>query len=146
MRNEKPDRGFAPSSWKNREATFSKYQRRLVVNQNEYHRILKVEEVVLFYVADKSIFAVTKNGELFQVSENLAQLQALLDPNLFFRANRRYLINGLHVSGYQKLALSKLRIKIKGLYANQPIVLNAESSAQFKNWIRKRVLEEAERG
>jgi len=49
-------------------------------------------DILLAYVKEKLVFLRTKEGD-FQLSMTLAELEELLDPELFLRVHRQYIVN-----------------------------------------------------
>ncbi|WP_276840018.1 LytTR family DNA-binding domain-containing protein [Anaerovibrio lipolyticus] len=49
-------------------------------------------DILLAYVKEKLVFLRTKDGD-FQLSMTLAELEELLDPELFLRVHRQYIVN-----------------------------------------------------
>lgn len=50
------------------------------------------KEILMAYVSDKLVFLRTREGE-FQLSLTLSELTELLDPRLFLRVHRQYIVN-----------------------------------------------------
>jgi two-component system LytT family response regulator len=112
----------------------TEYKKRFVVRYGEHIKTIDTEEVVYFYTEDKATFLCTKDGRRFVVDFNLDMLDSVLDPKLFFRINRQYII-GIH-SIAEMFAYSKSRVLIK---LNPPskheTIVSTERSADFKHWL-----------
>ncbi len=112
----------------------TEYKKRFVVRYGEHIKTIDTEEVVYFYTEDKATFLCTKDGRRFVVDFNLDTLDSVLDPKLFFRINRQYII-GIH-SIAEMFAYSKSRVLIK---LNPPskheTIVSTERSADFKHWL-----------
>jgi two-component system LytT family response regulator len=110
------------------------YKKRFVVRYGEHIKTIDIEEVVYFYTEDKASFLCTKDARRFVVDFNLDTLDSILDPKIFFRINRQYII-GIH-SIAEMFAYSKSRVLIK---LNPPskheTVVSTERSADFKHWL-----------
>ena len=50
------------------------------------------QDILMAYVRDKLVFLRTKEGD-FQLSMTLSELMELLDPDLFLRVHRQYIVN-----------------------------------------------------
>lgn len=112
----------------------TEYKKRFVVRYGEHIKTIDTEEVVYFYTEDKATFLCTKDARRFVVDFNLDTLDSILDPKLFFRINRQYII-GIH-SIAEMFAYSKSRVLIK---LNPPskheTIVSTERSADFKHWL-----------
>ena len=110
------------------------YKKRFVVRYGEHIKTIDIEEVVYFYTEDKATFLCTKDARRFVVDFNLDTLDSMLDPKIFFRINRQYIIS-IH-SIAEMFAYSKSRVLIK---LNPPskheTIVSTERSADFKLWL-----------
>lgn len=112
----------------------TEYKKRFVVRYGEHIKTIDIEEVVYFYTEDKATFLCTKDARRFVVDFNLDTLDSILDPKVFFRINRQYIIS-IH-SIAEMFAYSKSRVLIK---LNPPskheTIVSTERSADFKHWL-----------
>jgi DNA-binding LytR/AlgR family response regulator len=112
----------------------TEYKKRFVVRYGEHIKTIDIEEVVYFYTEDKATFLCTKDARRFVVDFNLDTLDSILDPKVFFRINRQYII-GIH-SIAEMFAYSKSRVLIKlNPPAKHETVVSTERSADFKHWL-----------
>jgi two-component system, LytTR family, response regulator LytT len=110
------------------------YKKRFVVKYGEHIKTINIEEVVYFYTEDKINFLCTKDGRRFVVDFNLDALDSMLDPKIFFRINRQYII-AIHAIG-DMLSYSKSRVLIKlNPPAKHETIVSTERSADFKHWL-----------
>ena len=112
----------------------SDYKKRFVVRYGEHIKTIDIEEVVYFYTEDKATFLCTKDARRFVVDFNLDTLDSILDPKIFFRINRQYIIS-IH-SIAEMFAYSKSRVLIKLSPASKhETIVSTERSADFKHWL-----------
>ena len=112
----------------------TEYKKRFVVRYGEHIKTIDIEEVVYFYTEDKATFLCTKDARRFVVDFNLDTLDSILDPKVFFRINRQYIIS-IH-SIAEMFAYSKSRVLIKlNPPAKHETVVSTERSADFKLWL-----------
>ncbi len=87
---------------------------------------------------EKAVFGVTQQRQTYTMDQSLDRLQDLLDPEQFFRINRKMIIRYAAIKGM--VAYSRSRIKIE-LVPPPPRgidpVVSVERSARFKEWIDK---------
>jgi two-component system, LytTR family, response regulator LytT len=115
-------------------ATGTDYKKRFVVRYGEHIKTIDIEEVVYFYTEDKATFLCTKDARRFVVDFNLDTLDSILDPKIFFRINRQYIIS-IH-SIAEMFAYSKSRVLIKlNPAAKHETIVSTERSADFKLWL-----------
>jgi len=105
-----------------------------VVGYGEHIKTIDIEEVVYFYTEDKATFLCTKDARRFVVDFNLDTLDSILDPKIFFRINRQFIIS-IH-SIAEMFAYSKSRVLIKlNPPAKHETIVSTERSADFKHWL-----------
>ena len=111
-------------------------KRVLVKNGNEYIP-LRVEDISLFYTENKIVFAIDRNGKKFQADKNLSDLEAELDPSVFFRANRQYLVNINFVKGFKAYERVKILLDLSIVMNGHQIIISQETAPQFRKWINE---------
>jgi DNA-binding LytR/AlgR family response regulator len=110
------------------------YIKRLVVRYGENIKAIEVKDAAYFYSEDKIVFMTLKDGKTYPVDFTLDHLEARLDPELFFRINRKFVISYHAIE--KMISYSKSRIKIT---LNPPSTLESisstERSGEFKEWL-----------
>jgi len=110
------------------------YMKRLVVRYGEVIKAIEVKDVAYFYSDEKIVFMSLKEGKTYPVDFTLDHLEQRLDPELFFRINRKFVIS-YHAIG-KMISYSKSRVKIT---LDPPCELEAisstERSGDFKEWL-----------
>ncbi len=110
------------------------YKKRFVVRYGEHIKTINVEEVVYFYTEDKATFLCTKDARRFVVDFNMDTLDSILDPKVFFRINRQYIISIHSIAEMFAYSKSRVLIKLNPPAKNETIV-STERSADFKHWL-----------
>ena len=110
------------------------YLKRMVVRYGEVIKAIEIKDVAYFYSDEKIVFMSLKAGKTYPVDFTLDHLESRLDPELFFRINRKFLINYHAIE--KMISYSKSRIKIT---LDPPCELEAisstERSGEFKEWL-----------
>ncbi len=110
------------------------FRERFLVRLGATIRVVEVADIAYAYTEQKSVFVMTRVGRRFPLDITLEQLEKLLDPTVFFRLNRQFI---LHIQAIKEMHMhSKARIKvIAEPAAPSEIIVSTERSAQFKNWL-----------
>jgi two-component system LytT family response regulator len=117
-----------------------KKSRILVKQGTEYHAV-KVEDIGYFYTEGRLIFVVNKdNRKLLAEKTNLSDLSEELDPNLFYRANRKYIINANFIKRFMPIDRNKLSVELT-LPLSEEIIISQENAPEFKKWIKEETAE-----
>jgi two-component system LytT family response regulator len=112
----------------------SKYKKRFAVKYGEHLKTISIEEAAYFYTEDKINFLTTKEGRRYTIDFNLDSLESMLDPHIFFRINRQYII-GIH-SIAEMFSYSKSRVLVKlNPPAKHETIVSTERSGDFKLWL-----------
>jgi DNA-binding LytR/AlgR family response regulator len=116
--------------------TFRKKPRsRLIVRKGIENIALKTENIALAYTEEKLVFVIDKEGKKFRVDKNLGELELELDPAVFFRANRQYIIHIGFIKSYKALDKVKLQIDLMMPELNHHIIISQETASGFRKWI-----------
>jgi DNA-binding LytR/AlgR family response regulator len=112
-----------------------KKKSRIVVKRGLEFQTVRVDDVVYFFTEHKLVFLVDKDNRKYLAEKNnLSELEEELDANLFYRANRKYIINANFVKRFKTLDRSKLSVELL-LPINEEIIVSQENSSSFKKWI-----------
>jgi two-component system LytT family response regulator len=115
--------------------THDKKKSRILVKRGIEFQAVKIEEIVYFFTEHKLVFLVDKeNRKYLAEKSNLSELEEELDKNLFYRANRKYIINANYVKRFKPLDRSKLSVELH-LPLGEEIIISQENSSSFKKWI-----------
>ncbi len=112
------------------------YKKRFMVYAGQKVKSIKTEEVAYFYVMEKNVFLCTKNNENYDVDFSLDKLEAVLEPSVFFRINRRYIVNIECIKNMYPLSNSRIKIELNPLPDEETIV-SLHRSRNFKNWLNQ---------
>ncbi|WP_338876445.1 LytTR family DNA-binding domain-containing protein [Spirosoma sp. SC4-14] len=93
------------------------------------------QEQVAYFLRDEIIYLITTTGQkLITDYKTLDELEELVDPTHFFRANRQCLINLDAVSGYRPHYTSKLQVLLKSPNDSLELMVSKDKAAMFRQW------------
>lgn len=98
-------------------------------------KLIPVQTVDLacFYIDAGTVKALTYEGKTFIFSYTLDELEKLLNPEDFFRANRQYIISRKSIKDIDIWFSSKLSVNLKVVVSDKILVSKARI-AEFKKW------------
>jgi DNA-binding LytR/AlgR family response regulator len=109
------------------------YKSRFMVKVGDKIKSIPVEEIMVFY-SQKASFILTADKRTFCIDYALDQLEPMLDPEIYFRINRKYIVSINACTNILAWSNSRLRLKIEG--ADDPdIIVSRERVQEFKNWL-----------
>lgn len=112
-----------------------KYKERLPVHEGKAVVLVNTDDILYFQKTGELISLVsTKHNEYLTDYRSLEEVSELLDPAIFYRANRQFLIHTRHLERYQSDAQGRIL-----LYFAQPgqpeIAVSKDRAADFKKHI-----------
>ncbi len=110
------------------------YKHRFVIKYGEHIKTIPIEETMYFYTEDKVNFLTTAEGRRYVIDFNLDSLETMLDPKVFFRINRQFIISIHAITEMLAHSKSRVYIKLKPPCKIETIV-STERSAAFKTWL-----------
>lgn len=116
--------GPAPARWR----------QRLVGRKGAQFHALTVEQLACVVSVDKLVFAVDAAGERYLLETPLAELEAALDPALFFRASRQILVAASAVASFAAAGKGRLRVELRPAGMGS-VVVSQERAAAFRAWL-----------
>ncbi len=113
-----------------------KYKERFVVKVGEHLRSIEVSEIHFFYSLEKTTFAHTTDGRKHILDFTLDQLEAILDPDKYFRINRKYIVSVASIRDMVSHTNSRLKLLLKAS-DDDDIIVARERVQEFKDWLDK---------
>jgi DNA-binding LytR/AlgR family response regulator len=121
----------------NRQALYSikKRKTRILVQKGLENILLKLEDIVLFYTENKVVYVVDRLEKKYLTDSNLLELEEELDPLVFFRANRQYIININFIKSFRAYEKVKIKLDLNLTELNHCIIVSQETAPHFRKWI-----------
>ncbi len=110
------------------------FLKRLVIRFGDVIKAVEVKEVSYFYTDEKIVYATLTEGKTYPVDFTLDHLEKRVDPERFFRINRKFLIS--YESITKMISYSKSRVKITLVpVTDLEVISSTERSGDFKEWL-----------
>ncbi|HUM46999.1 MAG TPA: LytTR family DNA-binding domain-containing protein, partial [Chitinophagales bacterium] len=110
------------------------FQKRLLLKIGQTIRALEINDIAYFYTHDKIVTIITSDNRKYPADYTLDQLEKMLDPKLFFRINRQFIVSSKAIR--EMYVISKSRVK---MVLHPPIdaetAVSSERVATFKKWL-----------
>lgn len=110
------------------------YQKRIVIRFGDTIKTIEIDDIAYFYTENKINFLCSKTSQNYPVDFNLDELEQILNPKLFYRINRQFIVN---INAIQKMVVvSKSRVKLT-LFPGTALdtIVSTERSSLFKEWL-----------
>ena len=110
------------------------YKTRFTIQVGQHLKIIPANEVCCFYSENKASYLTTTSGRNYPVDVSLENLEKELNPEKFFRINRKSIVNIDCIEDIISYTNSRLEIKVKAFNEFQ-LIVSRERVRDFKNWI-----------
>lgn len=110
------------------------YKERFLINKGDAMIPVKVNEITCFYAEDKEVFLLTFNNKRHIIPHTVEELAAKLDPRLFFRVNRQFIVSADAIKKVHNYFNFKLKVELV-VDSGHDIIVSRAKTAAFKAWM-----------
>lgn len=112
------------------------YKSRLVVRMGDRIKHVEASEIAYFYSEDKVTFIITRAGERYMVNYSLEQVEKMMNPDDFYRLNRKYIAHINAIGSIDKYFNSRLKIALKP-EVEDDVLISRTKVSDFLNWLER---------
>lgn len=112
------------------------YKSRFLVKLGQKIRAIPIDKIAYFLTKDKLTFLVTDTGDKYPLDNSLEEIDQLLDPNIFFRLNRKFVAKINAVKEIHPYFKGRLKIELSPPI-DEDIVISSDKTPSFKKWLDK---------
>ncbi|MBX2970942.1 MAG: response regulator transcription factor [Cyclobacteriaceae bacterium] len=109
------------------------YKTRFMVKLGDHIRSITADQISLFYAEGRDVYLVTTQNRKFIVDYTLETLEDLLDPTVFYRVNRTFILNIHTIKDVMMYSNSRLKISLTQEF-DKEIIVSREKVNPFKEW------------
>lgn len=114
------------------------YKTTLLVEHRQNIIPLPVSEIAFLYL-DKTIIKITTfNNQTYHLTSSMDELEKNIDPEVFYRANRQFLINKKSIANIERFFTRKLAAKLI-VSTPETVVVSKAKASEFLRWIEGQV-------
>lgn len=113
-----------------------KFKTRFVIKVGEHLRTVETRDILFFYSQDKTTFCNTVENRNQIIDYTLEQLEDILDPEVFYRVNRKYLVSATAIRDIIHYSNSRLKLILRNS-GDSDIIVARERVQEFKAWLDK---------
>jgi DNA-binding LytR/AlgR family response regulator len=110
-----------------------KYRKRMLIRQSDRLLSIETSDVQCFYIHNGVVFAHTIHNKKHILDGTLDDIYSGLDPEIFFKANRQFVINYNFITSASRYHKGKIIVEMK-IPTDDSIIISAERASEFKNW------------
>ena len=110
------------------------YKKRFSVKVGQHLKLINIEDIECIYSENKGTYAFTTEGRNYLLDATLDELEADLEPDIFFRISRKFYVNINAIKDMVSYTNSRLQIKLNR-FNDHDIIVARERVKDFKNWL-----------
>lgn len=110
------------------------YKNRFMVKLGEHIKSVTTDKIEFFFADGRNVYLVTNENRKFIIDFKLEDLEEMLDPKDFFRANRTFVVNIEGITDVVVYSNSRLKV-IPRLDYDKEIIVSRDKVAPFKEWM-----------
>lgn len=112
-----------------------KRKSRLLLRKGYENIPVKLEDIALFYTENKIVYAIDSTGRKYVADKKLSELETELTTDLFFRANRQYIIGLNFIKGFKPFEKVKLQVDLT--VSDTLVIISQETAPAFRKWMNE---------
>ncbi len=110
------------------------YKKRFSVKVGQHLKLINIEDIECFYSENKGTYVYTTEGRSYLLDTTLELLENELEPQMFFRINRKFFVNINAIKDMVSYTNSRVQIKLNS-YNDDEVIVARERVKDFKAWL-----------
>jgi two-component system LytT family response regulator len=116
----------------------SLYKTRFLVKSGKAYKTVHIKEVAFFCVEDKLSFIYTLKNARYLIDNTLDEIVKGLDPDVFFRINRQFIIHFPAIDSIENYFNNRLKINLKvSPREEEQVLVSSKKVSEFKTWLNR---------
>jgi DNA-binding LytR/AlgR family response regulator len=112
------------------------FKERFLIKSGDQLNFVRVTEIAYFLSEASYSFLVTKSGNRYILDSTMDQIEQELNPDLFFRVNRRQIIGLESIAKISSFINNRLKIELVPA-DNSDCIVSRNRVGQFKEWLNQ---------
>lgn len=110
------------------------HKTRFIIKVGEHLKSIPAEDIQFFYSLEKATFLCTSDYKTYVVDYSLDRIIDMVDEQMFFRINRKYILSNQSIADIVFYSNSRLKIKLKKP-GEESIIVSRDKVPAFKEWL-----------
>ena len=110
------------------------YKKRFTIKMGQQLKMIAIDEVECFFSENKGTYLHTVDNRDYLLDSTLEQLETELDPDVFYRVSRKFIIPMKAIKEIQLYSNSRLKV-ILPTYKDDEVIVARERVNDFKEWL-----------
>ncbi|PRX54826.1 LytR/AlgR family response regulator transcription factor [Flagellimonas meridianipacifica] len=109
------------------------FKDRFLVKMGNHLNSISTETIYIFYAEGRDAYLINHQGKRYMLDYTLETLEEMVNPKLFFRVNRSFLININAIEDVLVYSNRRLKLMLKSKL-DPEIIVSREKVSNFKKW------------
>jgi DNA-binding LytR/AlgR family response regulator len=110
------------------------YKSRFVIKTGDQFKYITTDEIACFEADDSVVYAVNREQQKLLIDFKMEELEKLLDPKLFFRINRGFIVHIRSIRKVHKYFNSRLSLELQHK-TTEPVLVSRLKVDDFLTWM-----------
>ncbi|MER2999494.1 LytR/AlgR family response regulator transcription factor [Pontibacter populi] len=110
------------------------FKERFLVKVGQKILSLSVNDVAYFYSDERLVLIMTHDQQKLPVDYTLDELTELLDPNVFFRVSRQFIVKFEAIAAMYAYSNSRIKLSLHPIEPKE-VIVSGEKAGTFKKWL-----------
>ena len=112
------------------------YKKRFLIQIGEKIKKIELSEIAYFFVLEKAVYLKTFQGNSYPLDYTLDKLENMINPEKFFRINRKYIVSIDSISNMLAYSRSRVKLELKPKCDEElDTIVSIDRSSDFKKWL-----------
>lgn len=110
------------------------YKRRFLIKVGQKIRSIPTADIAYFFTQDKLSYLMTRTNQRYPLDQPLDELENIVNPDDFFRINRRYLAKIEAIAEIHPYFKGRVKVRLSPEIDDE-IVVSSDKTPHFKSWL-----------
>lgn len=125
-----------PLNSKSKKIQLEEYRNRFLIKFGNKLHSIKTSDIAYIFSKNKVSYFYTFDGERIASDYILQDLETMLDPNLFFRANRQFIVHIESITQMLRYGASRVKLTLNP-EIDEKIIVSTDKTRIFKKWLER---------
>jgi two-component system, LytTR family, response regulator LytT len=112
------------------------FRQRFLIQAGSRIRSIPVSEIAYFYFSGKDTFICTFENRKYPAEYSLDKLEEMVDPDVYYRINRKMVVNIKSIQQIYSLSKSRLKLELLPPF-EEDVLVSFNKTFDFRDWLNK---------
>lgn len=116
----------------------TEFRKRFLIQVGDKFKKIEIDNIAYFFALEKSVYIKTFEGKTYAIDNSIDSLEKSINPSLFYRINRKYLISINSISQMYNWSRSRIKLILNPIVeTTEDTIVSINRTANFKKWLNK---------